>query len=131
MSELRDEGVAANVFDVTSLDRLHRGSQSQHGLRRGVNTRQPCHIFQLVPPSERSLPVVAVRDAASHSMAWIGSALGARSISLGVDQIGESGTIADLYDVFGLTAEDIVNAALMIDPFTLCPSRLGCADTSE
>ena len=56
---------------------------------------------------------MSVHDAASHSLAWIGSALGTRQYTLGVDRFGESGTIADLHEVTGISAGSIVNAALI------------------
>ena len=46
-------------------------------------------------------------------MAWIGSALGTRQLTLGVDRFGESGTIADLHEITGISTGSIVNAALI------------------
>ena len=76
-------------------------------------TRRPSHLHRLVPASERTRPVVSVHDAASHSLAWVGSALGTRQYNLGVDRFGESGTIADLHEITGISAAHIVNAALI------------------
>ena len=45
-------------------------------------------------------------------MAWLGSVYGQRVIPLGVDEFGESGTIPELYEMFGLRAGQVVNAAL-------------------
>ena len=56
---------------------------------------------------------MSVQDAASHSLAWLGSALGTRQYALGVDRFGESGTIADLHEITGIDAGSIVNAALI------------------
>jgi pyruvate dehydrogenase E1 component len=47
-------------------------------------------------------------------MAWLGSALGVASVSLGVDDFGQSGTIDDLYRIQGLDAESIATAALTV-----------------
>ena len=57
-------------------------------------------------------PLVTVHDAASHAMAWMGSAMGVPAVSLGVDTFGQSGTVSDLYELHQLTPGDIVNAAL-------------------
>ena len=54
-----------------------------------------------------------MHDAASHSLAWLGSALGTRQYTLGVDRFGESGTIADLHELTGIDTGSIVNAALI------------------
>ena len=43
-------------------------------------------------------------------MSWLGSALGVRQISLGVDEFGQSGSINDLYEIHGLSVTSIVNA---------------------
>jgi pyruvate dehydrogenase E1 component len=60
---------------------------------------------------------VSAHDASGHALAWIGSAVGARQIPLGVERFGESGTIPDLYDVMGISAAHMVNAALLaVDP---------------
>ena len=68
----------------------------------------------LPQPHERGIPIVTVHDGASHSLAWLGSVFGARLLPVGVDAFGQSGTIADLYDTFDLSSEQIVNAALVV-----------------
>jgi len=57
-------------------------------------------------------PVVTVHDAASHTLSWLGSALGVPEVPVGVDEFGQSGTIDDLYELNDLTSGSIVNAAL-------------------
>jgi pyruvate dehydrogenase complex dehydrogenase (E1) component len=57
-------------------------------------------------------PTVTVHDAASHTMSWLGSALGVPAVSLGVDSFGQSGAVSDLYRAHDLDAGSIVNAAL-------------------
>ena len=111
-SELRDEGVAAHVIDVTSLDRLYSGWQRT--LRRGIHTasipsRTPA-LFSAFP--DDGTPMVTVHDASSHAMAWLGSALGVFCVPLGVDQFGQSGSVQELYGINDLLPGHIVNAAL-------------------
>ncbi|MEY2473323.1 MAG: pyruvate dehydrogenase component [Actinomycetota bacterium] len=114
-AELDDEGVDVSVVHLTSADRVYRSWQSRH--RAGAQTasvvRVPSHLHQLIPAAERRRPIVSVHDAASHSLAWLGSALGAPQIALGVDRFGESGTIADLHELCGISSGNIVNAALI------------------
>jgi pyruvate dehydrogenase E1 component len=110
-AELADEGIAATVVDVTSPDRLYRAWQRT--LRQGVRTATAPSI----PGALRSAfperaPVVTVHDAASHTMSWLGSALGVPAVSLGVDTFGQSGSVADLYRAHDLDSGSIVNAAL-------------------
>lgn len=113
--ELDSEGVAATVVHLTSPDRVYRSWRAAYAetVRSARVVRVPSQLHRLVPPAERRRPIVSVHDAASHSLAWIGSALGVPQYALGVDRFGESGTIADLHDVTGISAGSIVNAALI------------------
>jgi pyruvate dehydrogenase E1 component len=112
---LTDEGVHATVLDLTSPDRLYR--QWRMGLRDAARNADvepaPHHLDALIAPAERRLPILTVHDSASHTMAWLGSVHGARVVPVGVDDFGQSGTIADLYGVFDLLPEQLVNAALL------------------
>ena len=114
-AELDAEGVQVSVIHLTSPDRVYRSWRAGYaaGVASARAVRAPSQLHRLVPPSERRRPVVSVHDAASHSLAWIGSALGTQQYALGVDRFGESGTIEDLYEVTGLSAGNIVNAALI------------------
>jgi pyruvate dehydrogenase E1 component len=110
-AELGDEGIAATVVDVTSADRLYRAWQRtlRHGVRTATAPSIPGALRSAFP--DRA-PVVTVHDAASHTMSWLGSALGVPAVSLGVDTFGQSGAVADLYRAHDLDAGSIVNAAL-------------------
>ncbi|MGI8445673.1 MAG: transketolase-like TK C-terminal-containing protein, partial [Streptosporangiaceae bacterium] len=120
-AELGEEGIAANVVDVTSADRLYRAWQRT--LRQGVRTA----TVPSVPGALRSafggrafgsrvfaerVPIVTVHDASSHTLSWLGSALGVPAVSLGVDSFGQSGAVSDLYRAHDLDPGSIVNAAL-------------------
>ncbi len=110
-AELADEGIAATVVDVTSADRLYRAWQRT--LRQGVRTATaPSIAGALRSAFPDRAPLVTVHDAASHTMSWLGSALGVPAVSLGVDSFGQSGTVADLYRAHDLDPGSIVNAAL-------------------
>ena len=108
------EGVATLVVDVTSSDRLFRGwrNTQEHGIRSGTRVRDDHHLAAVLAPEERRIPIVTVHDAASHHLAWLGGVYGARTVPVGVDRFGQSGTIADLYAMFGLLPDQIVNAGL-------------------
>ena len=108
---LADEGVRAHVVDVTSADRIY--TAWQRTLRQGIRTATtPSIPGALRAAFDFSAPVVTVHDASSHTLAWLGSAIGVHAVSLGVDRFGQSGTVADLYAANDLTAESIVNAAM-------------------
>jgi pyruvate dehydrogenase E1 component len=112
---LGDEGVQASVIQLTSPDLVYRSWRAGFlaAVTSATTLRRPSVIDRLVPADERSRPVVSVHDAASHSLAWIGSALGTRQYTLGVDRFGESGTITDLHELTGIDVGTIVNTALL------------------
>lgn len=110
-AELAEEGIAPNVVDVTSLDRLYKAWQRT--IRQGVRTATAPSIpgaLRMCFPDRA--PIVTVHDASSHAMAWLGSAVGMPAVSLGVDSFGQSGTVHDLYAAHDLDAGSIVNGAL-------------------
>jgi pyruvate dehydrogenase E1 component len=110
-AELGDEGIAAHVVDITSADRLYRAWQRtlRHAVRSATAPSIPGPLRTVFP--DRA-PIVTVHDAASHTLSWLGSALGVPAVSLGVDAFGQSGAISDLYRAHDLDAGSIVNAAL-------------------
>ncbi|MEM7093896.1 MAG: transketolase C-terminal domain-containing protein [Actinomycetota bacterium] len=114
-AELEDEGVLATVVHLTSPDRVYNSWRAGYaaGVAQASAIRVPSQLHRLIPAEERTRPIVSVHDAASHSLSWVGSAVGARQYALGVDRFGESGTIADLHEVTGISTGSIVNAALI------------------
>ncbi|MGH9022755.1 MAG: transketolase-like TK C-terminal-containing protein, partial [Acidimicrobiia bacterium] len=112
---LAEEGVVANVIDVTSADRLYRDWTGglKAAIRSGCHPEESHHLAALLPPAERSWPIVTVHDSAPHAMAWFGSVFGAPAVGLGVETFGESGSISDLYHAHALCAGGITNAALV------------------
>jgi pyruvate dehydrogenase E1 component len=100
---LRERGVLASVFVVTSPDRLYRG------------LREPRpYLEELASAEEEGVPVVSVLDGHSHALAFIGSALGVPQTALGVDDFGQSGARADLYRHYGIDAGAIARAAQVL-----------------
>jgi pyruvate dehydrogenase E1 component len=108
------EGVGATVFCLSSPDRLYhdwrrsRTEAVEHGRRTGT-----CHLDRLLTPDERGLPLVSVIDGSSHALAWLGSALGTRSIPLGVDRFGQAGSQQSVYAAYNVDPEAIATAALV------------------
>jgi pyruvate dehydrogenase E1 component len=109
--ELASEGVIAHVVDVTSPGRLF-GSW-QRTLKQGIRTASTPSFPGVLRPlfSERA-PIVSIHDGSSHALAWLGSALGAPQVAMGVDSFGQSGNIHDLYKIHDLDPGSIVNGAL-------------------
>jgi pyruvate dehydrogenase E1 component len=100
---LREHGIFANVFVVTSADRLYRGLRAPGS-----------HLERLVGGDEEEVPIVSVIDGHSHALAFLGSALGVPQIPLGVDHFGQSGARADLYRHYGIDAAAIERAARLL-----------------
>jgi pyruvate dehydrogenase E1 component len=97
---LAADEIFANVFVVTSPDRL----------ARGLRAARPW-LETLVGADEEDVPVVSVVDGHSHALAFIGGVLGVPQQALGVDDFGQSGARADLYRHYGIDAAAIVVAA--------------------
>ena len=109
-----DEGVHATVLCLSSPDRLYHNWQRARTrpLRDGAPS-EGSHLHALIEGPERGLPVVTVIDGSSHALAWIGSALGTRSVPLGVDRFGQTGSQPELYAEYGIDADSIATAALV------------------
>ena len=109
--ELAEEGIAANVVEFTSSDRVFRAWQRtvQIAVRTASTPSMPGVLRAAMP---FRAPVVTVHDSSSHHLAWVSSALGVPCVSLGVDSFGESGRISDLYRTHALESGAIVNGAL-------------------
>ena len=110
--KLLEQGIFANVFNVTGAGPLYREFQSaQHAALSGA-TKQTHLLDELVSAKERNTPVVTVVDGHPHSMAWIGAALNAPTCPLGVVGFGQSGTVPDLYREYKIDAASICSACI-------------------
>ncbi len=112
---LHAEGIAASVINVTSGDRLFAALRTvrRAQLANARATPDPGHLATLFPASERSVPLVTVQDGASHAFAFLGGIHGVPVVPLGVDQFGQSGSRAALYQTVGIDVDTIVNAAMV------------------
>jgi pyruvate dehydrogenase E1 component len=108
----RDVGLLA----VTSADRLNAGwTAAQRARERGL-VHATSHIERLLAEVPPHCGLVTVIDAHPATLAWIGSVMGHRTRSLGVEHFGQTGTISDLYRHYGIDAQAILGAAQMIAP---------------
>ena len=107
-----EEGVEATVLCLSSpTGSIATGRRADAPLRGG--TVAASHLERLVAPDERGLPVVTVIDGASHALSFVGSALGVRSVPLGVDRFGQTGSQPEVYAEYGIDAASIATAALV------------------
>jgi pyruvate dehydrogenase E1 component len=109
--ELRESDIYANVINITSPGLLYQGYHQAHKMRmKNPQRRITFHLEKLIPHEERQVPVVTVIDGHSHALSFIGGIFGARMITLGVDEFGQSGTRNELYDHYDIGASAIRQA---------------------
>jgi pyruvate dehydrogenase E1 component len=108
----RDVGLLA----ITSADRLNAGWMAAQRARERGLVHARSHVERLLAGVPSHCGLVTVLDGHPATLAWLGSVMGHRTRSLGVEHFGQTGTIADLYRHFGIDAQGIVAAAEMIAP---------------
>jgi pyruvate dehydrogenase E1 component len=110
-ADLAGDDLFVNVINVTSPDLLHRG-WVRAGRARMAGAAASHHLERLIPEEERGCPVVTVMDGHPHALSFVGSVFGARTVALGVDQYGQSGTRQELYDHYEIGLGAMVRAAI-------------------
>lgn len=104
----RDVGVLA----VTSADRLNAGWTAAQGARRAGLANAQSQVERLLTPLPRHCLIATVIDGHPATLSWLGGVSGHRTISLGVEHFGQTGTIGDLYRHFGIDAEGIIESVM-------------------
>jgi len=95
----------AGLLAITSPSRLHRDWRA--GLASGATSAAVRLLGRLRPDAA----LVTVADSHPATLSWLGAVAGNAIVPLGVDGFGQSGDIPDLYRVYGLDADAIVDAA--------------------
>jgi pyruvate dehydrogenase E1 component len=106
--ELKSCGVLANVFLISSADRLFH-ENLRHQRSDGSGSR--AWLEGLVPAAERIAPLVTVHDGHPLTLAALAGALSTRIVNLGVTAFGQTGEPQALYRACGISTRDIVEAA--------------------
>ncbi len=99
------------VLAVTSADRLNAGWTAAQRARRHGHLGAHSHIETLLGSVSRAANLITVTDGHPATLGWLGSVHGHRTVSLGVEHFGQTGTIADLYAHFGIDTHAIIEAA--------------------
>ena len=109
---LLEEGIDTTVIVVTGPGPLYRHymEATKEAVDTGVNL--DAVVAGLFPKAKCGAPVVTVADAHPHSLAWVGGALGSKTIPLGVSDWGQSGNRDELYSEYGTDVESIVRACI-------------------
>lgn len=100
----RDVGVLA----VTSADRLNAGWTAAQRVRSKGNPAARSHIERLLAPLPPHCTLITVIDGHPATLAWLGAVHGHKTVPLGVEHFGQTGTIGQLYRHFGIDAHSIV-----------------------
>jgi len=106
----RDVGVLA----VTSADRLHAGWNAAQRARARGNLSALSQVERLLQPLPRDCHLVTVIDGHPATLSWLGGVAGHRTLPLGVEHFGQTGTIGDLYRHFGIDRRAITERALAL-----------------
>lgn len=99
------------VLAITSADRLNAGWHGAQRARLHGDASATCHIENLLADIPHQAGLVTAIDAHPATLGWLGSVRGHRTITLGVEHFGQTGTVNDLYAHFGIDAASIENAA--------------------
>jgi pyruvate dehydrogenase E1 component len=100
----RDVGVLA----VTSADRLNAGWTAAQRARARGNAAARSHVERLLGDLPAHCTLLTVIDGHPATLAWLGAVAGHRTIPLGVEHFGQTGSIGDLYRHYGIDADSIV-----------------------
>jgi pyruvate dehydrogenase E1 component len=100
-----EDGIYANVLNITSADRLFRGWIAQC---RGERT--PPYLAEFLPGADRQVPAVTLLDGHPLTLAWLGNVLQAPLRALGVTAFGESASLPDLYHKHQIDTDAVLGA---------------------
>ncbi len=102
---IREDLPGAGLLAITSPGRLHRDWRA--ALATGTMGVAERLLARLRPGAA----LVTVADSHPATLSWLASVARNVAVPLGVDRFGQSGDIPDLYRVYGLDADAIVDAA--------------------
>ena len=103
-----EDGIYANVINVTSADRLFRAyvAASQQGTMS--------YLDELLPAAERHVPVITLLDGHPLTLAWLGALFNAPLKPLGVMNFGETGSLQQLYHKHHIDTEAVLTAIVQV-----------------
>ncbi|MHA1158687.1 MAG: transketolase, partial [Alphaproteobacteria bacterium] len=100
------------VLSVTSADRLNAGWQAAQRARARGDLNATCNIERLLEPLPAHCRIVTVIDGHPATLSWLGGVAGHKTLSLGVEHFGQTGTVADLYRHYRIDAKSIAETAV-------------------
>jgi pyruvate dehydrogenase E1 component len=109
-AELAAEVPGSGLLAITSPDRLHAGWLAAMRARRTGDRGAVSHVEEMLAPLAAGAALVTVLDGHPATHAWLGAVRGQRVVPLGPDRFGQSGDIPDLYRVYDMDADSILDA---------------------
>ena len=109
--QLADDIPGIGLLNVTSPDMLHRGWSARRAARWTEGTLAPCHAEMLLSALAPGAGLVTIIDGSPSALSWLGGVKGMRVSPLGTDRFGQTGDLPDLYRLYRLDADAIVDAA--------------------
>ena len=106
---LKEDNLDVSVLSITSGDRLYKNWKEAQK-QRSIGNKVLSRIEELFLDTRKESVIVSLIDAHSSSLTWIGGAVGKKTVSLGVDEFGQSGNLKDLYQHYSIDADAIVDA---------------------
>ena len=100
----------AGLLALPSLERLHRGWLAARRARSRGPAVAPSAIEKLLSRLAPGAALITVHDAHPAALSWLGAVARHRIHPLGVDRFGQSGDIPDLYRVYGIDTDAILDA---------------------
>ena len=110
---LKEDIPDISILMITSSDRLYKNWRDTQKKNDKGNTTLS-RIEEIFNETMSDSLIVSVVDAHSSTLSWIGGAVNRKIISLGVDEFGQSGNLKDLYKVYGIDSEAIVDASARV-----------------
>ncbi|MCJ2180765.1 transketolase [Novosphingobium album (ex Hu et al. 2023)] len=109
--QLREDMPGLGLLNVTSADLLHRGWAARRAALWTGQTVEPCHAETLLGALSPGAGLVTVLDGSPGALSWLGGVKGMRVSPLGTDRFGQTGDLPDLYRIYRLDVDAIIDAA--------------------
>jgi pyruvate dehydrogenase E1 component len=110
-AQLLEDIPGAGLLAVPSYDRLHLDWHSAIRDRAVTGAARQSHAERLLSRLAPGASLVTVIDGYPTALSWLGSVLGHRVMPLGVDHFGQSGDIDDVFSVYRISTDAILDAA--------------------
>ncbi len=107
---LENDGLYLNIINVTGPGPLFEQFQALVNGTFSGEANTETFLDDVLSKEEKKAPIVAVVDGHPHSLAWLGSALQTRILTLGITDFGQSGDRSDIYREHRIDVDSIASA---------------------